>query len=301
MLFKTTPIIVALITAATKAAKVEISNTEVRHDVLGNIMDTHDGNIVQYEPNGLYWYYSMGYQDCVIEHGVIPPRECPGIYDAFGQCGFRTDHALRVYSSPDLASWTLESENALPDESRPYGIYFRPKVVYNKATDKYVLWINHLPDAATPLAAYHDTRYVVGMSDSKAGPFTVVREKAALSQSAPGDADILVTEDGKKAYIAYNGWYNDHTILVEELTDTFMDSRGAELASMPISPAKNEAPQMFYRNGWYYIMYGHTCCFCKEGAGAHVKVARNPLGPWIDTGVELNPEIDRHGYRLAPG
>lgn len=39
------------------------------------------------------------------------------------------------------------------------------------------------------------------------------------------------------------------------------------------------------------MLYGHTCCFCKEGAGAHVIVAENPLGPWTDTGVELNPQL----------
>ena len=45
-----------------RAELVSISNTECRSDVEGNLMDTHDGNIVQWDqPNGLYWYYSMGY------------------------------------------------------------------------------------------------------------------------------------------------------------------------------------------------------------------------------------------------
>ena len=43
------------------AESVIISNTDCRKDVDGNLMDTHDGNIVQWEENGLYWYYSMGY------------------------------------------------------------------------------------------------------------------------------------------------------------------------------------------------------------------------------------------------
>ena len=44
------------------AEKVSISNTECRRDAdTGELMDTHDGNIVQWEANGLYWYYSMGY------------------------------------------------------------------------------------------------------------------------------------------------------------------------------------------------------------------------------------------------
>jgi len=57
----------------TKAAKVSISNTEVRRDVTGVIMDTHDGNVVQFENGGLYWYYAMGYQNCEIEHSVMIP------------------------------------------------------------------------------------------------------------------------------------------------------------------------------------------------------------------------------------
>ena len=51
----------------------------------------------------------------------------------------------------------MEYEDAI--YARPYGIYFRPKVVYNKATQLYVLWVNHLPDAATPLQAYGEAGY----------------------------------------------------------------------------------------------------------------------------------------------
>ena len=227
------------------AYAVSISNTEVRYDINGTIMDTHDGNIIQYEENGLYWFYSMGYQDCTIEHGLIPPQECPGIYESFGACGFRTDHALRVYSSPDLEQWTLENENSLETETRPYGIYFRPKVVYNAKTDLYVLWINHLPDYPTPLKAYGYSNYVTATSSSPSGPFEVVNLAADLSEGAAGDAEIFVDENGVDAYIAYNGWYNNHTISVEKLNADFTNSLGAEYNSGPISPEHNEAPIMF--------------------------------------------------------
>ena len=90
-------------------ASVSISNTSCRSDINGDLMDTHDGNIVQWNKGGLYWFYSMGYTDCELEHGLMPPQECPGIYKPFwsGSCGFRTDHALRVYTSPNLLDWTL--------------------------------------------------------------------------------------------------------------------------------------------------------------------------------------------------
>ena len=186
-----------MVSAFSLAEKVSISNTECRKDVNGNLMDTHDGNIVQWEANGLYWYYSMGYQDCKIEHGLLPPQECPGIYKPFGHCGFRNDHAVRIYSSPNLRDWTLESENALDYTTRPQGIYFRPKVIYHAGNDEYILWINHLPHAFNPLLAYRKSGYVVATSKTPNGPFNVVTENANLSIEASGDADIFVHQNGK--------------------------------------------------------------------------------------------------------
>ena len=51
----------AAVAAVTIATQVSISNTECRTDINGSLMDTHDGNIVQWTHSGLYWYYSMGY------------------------------------------------------------------------------------------------------------------------------------------------------------------------------------------------------------------------------------------------
>ena len=175
--------------------------------------------------------------------------------------------------------------------SRPYGIYFRPKVVYNALTEKYVLWVNHLPDYNTPLAAYGYAGYSVFTSSTPNGPFETVIEAAALSEGAAGDADIFVDDNGTDAYIVYNGWYNDHTLSIEKLNESFTDSLGAQYNSGAVSENKQEAPAMFKRNGYYYLLYGHTCCFCKEGSGAHVRVASDPMGPWTDTGIELNPAI----------
>ena len=47
----------------------------------------------------LYYWYGMGYMNCTESTGIIPPFNCPGIYKSFGGCGFRTDHAVRFYSS----------------------------------------------------------------------------------------------------------------------------------------------------------------------------------------------------------
>ena len=67
----------------------------------------------------------MGYTNCTLETGLIPPQNCPGIYLEFGaHCGFRTDHAINLYTSPDLEHWTFVAD-IFPMEARPEGIYFR--------------------------------------------------------------------------------------------------------------------------------------------------------------------------------
>ena len=74
----------------------------------------------------LYHWYGMGYTNCSLETGIIPPQNCPGIYFEFGHCGFRTDHAVNLYTSPDLENWTF-IRDIFPKGARPDGIYFRYK------------------------------------------------------------------------------------------------------------------------------------------------------------------------------
>jgi hypothetical protein len=45
-----------------------------------------------------------------------------------------------------------------------------------------------------------------------------------------------------------------------------------------------EAPSLFFRNGLYYAVFGHCCCYCYQGSGAIVHTAPHPLGPWTAQG-----------------
>merc|ERR1719348_443070 len=265
-----------------------IDNTVPRVDVEGNLIDVHDGNILKHE--GLWYWWGMGYRDCLLETGLIPPRNCPGIYLEFGHCGFRTDHAINLYSSPDLEKWTFVSD-ILPQNVRPEGIYFRPKVLFNKNTQEWVLWVNHLPMAISPLVAYPNAGFLVATSSTPSGPYNVVTERARVQVSGGGDFAVMIDPNDPEdaAYIAYDAWGNNHAVLVEKLTPDYHDSLGAGATSEVISPIGNEAPILFERKGWYYLMYGHTCCFCELGSGAHLQVSQHPLGPWHDTGVDINP------------
>ena len=46
-----------------------VDNTQPRKDVLGQLMDVHDGNIIKV--GNLYHWYGMGYTNCTLETGTI--------------------------------------------------------------------------------------------------------------------------------------------------------------------------------------------------------------------------------------
>lgn len=293
---------------------VYIENTAERYDVDGRLMDVHDGNIAQWVAGGRYYWYGMGYRNCTLEWSPMPPQYCPGVWATFGGCGFRVDHTLSIYSSPDLVSWTYEGDG-LPEAARPSGIYFRPKVVFDPRTFEYVLWINYLKKSggswpmSTPLLSYMgNISYVVARASSPTGPFTVVNPWASVQVGGPGDNALLVVPDASApsqyaAYLAYDAWDNGHRVRVERLTDDWSDALPATAkgsTSGDLSEKDVEAPMLFERHGWYYLVYGNTCCFCAEGGGATVLVARHPLGPWSDTGVDLNPRSSPGCARRIP-
>ena len=75
-----------------------------RRHLSGRLLDAHDGNILFHD--GEYIWYAMGYTNCTLESSWMPPQYCPHLWAPFGGCGFRTDHRVGIYRSPDLVSWT---------------------------------------------------------------------------------------------------------------------------------------------------------------------------------------------------
>lgn len=96
---------------------------------------------------------------------------------------------LIVYSIP--RTWTRT-------RTRTQGIYFRPKVIYNAGTSKYVLWINRLAPAKNPLAAYPNATYLVATADHPAGSVTLHTRSTNL--------DVLEASDGVARHAIRCGW-----------------------------------------------------------------------------------------------
>jgi beta-xylosidase len=271
------------------AVSVTFSNVLPRLDVNGHPMDIHDGNVMQYNSSGLYYYYGIGYGEChcELDYG------CAGLF-LLGDCGFRTNHTINLYTSPDLSRWTFVRDILPWNEGRPVGIYYRPKVIYNRLTKLYVLWVNRVQRSG-PFGEpnFLDATYVVATSQTPDGQFTVVNTKVqTLEYGNPGDFALFVDDnDNEKstAYIAYNSFDNLHRIQIEQLTFNYTETLGKEATTGPLTPINNEAPILFKRYGYYYLLFGECCCLCRSGSNSRVFVSTHPLGPWNDTEYDIDP------------
>jgi hypothetical protein len=264
------------------AARVLISNVAPRTTVDGEILPVHDGGVYRYGAGAEagWYFYGMSYGLC---------REDPegGCADhSANACGFRDDHNVSIYRSPDLSqhSWTPVG-SALP-AGRPKAIYYRPKVLYNTRTKLYVLWVNWRE--CLPCSLY----YLTATSASPTGPFVMANSNVTTRYKDGGDFTVFADDDGV-GYLLYQSRASGHVASVERLSDDYTSSLGAvdpvKHSSGLFGPKGIEAPALFKRNGYYYASVGLDCCFCAAGSGVTFFTATKPLGPWT-----LHDQVGRY-------
>jgi len=222
---------------------IVIDDMEPRRDINDQIIDAHDGCLQFF--NGRYYLYGTVY----------------GETDGF------TNNSFHVYSSRDLQTWTLEGE--LLPKDRPNAIYYRPYVVFNPNTHKYVLWYNWYPDRYNWVG--HEG---VAIGDTPVGPFTITNSDVHLAYPNNGDGSLFVDDDGT-GYFIYTCIGENYTVHVEKLTEDFLHATGQ--TSQPLTDGV-EAPVLFRRGNLYYGLCGPRCAFCPEGSEVQVFTATSPLG-----------------------
>ena len=202
---------------------------------------------------------------------------------------YGTDHVVQAYETIDLMSWVYLGV-ALPLSARAPGIEFRPCVVFNAATQLYVMWYEdrhpytagsgsewkHARDQST------DSGYSIAVSTTPGGPFTTTHTNIAMPGSGRiGDFNIFVDDDGS-AYHVRTGF---------DVVKLNANYTGPETHVSAFStPKASEGPTMFKRNGTYYVTAGSGCCACIGGSSIYVLSAPKPSGPWTYRGdVGSNP------------
>nr|WP_298999887.1 family 43 glycosylhydrolase [uncultured Allomuricauda sp.] len=242
----------------TSAQKITMDNTMPRLDEKGQIVDAHDGRVIQFGDT-YYWYGT-----------------------AYGNTnGFTTQNQYRCYTSKDMMNWKYEGRLL---EAPPEGVYYRPHVIYNKRTKKYVLWYNWYPKL-------WEGQFGVAISDTPQGPFKIVNENVQMHNSkiGLGDFGLFVDDDGT-GYISYNTIQN-HQVSVEKLSNDYLSST---LENGGTISQHMEAGTMFKKDGNYYLLTDYTCCFCNYGSGARVYMSNNPL-----KGYRLTTNINRYPGKYA--
>lgn len=233
-------------------------------------MDAHDCSI-RVLPNGSYIMHT-------IEYGLCEAPTNYGCDQTPDHCGFRDTHNVTVWTTSNLSSGSWQYVGYAFDlNSRPAGLIFRPDAIYNPNTNQWVLWYNQ----ATP-----GNVYVSCVSSSPYGPFTNFTITNVTDSTYTG-GDFHLFTDGNDGYVIWTAMANipgeDHKIRINKLTPDFLGiTNDPPFVFNDAAPSTtfNEAPSIFQRNGVWYALFGHCCCFCYQGSGLFVHTAVSPLGPW---------------------
>ena len=231
--------------------------------------------------------------------------------------GNRVFDGIHVYTSPDLNDWSLRGIALAPDPDDPeglprkYPIGERAKVVYNRDTGKFVMWLR-----IAQRDPGYDTIAGVAVSDGPLGPFKLIRRfrpvKAeadmlpdeAHKQSEHGcavfDPNLFVDDDGR-AYLIH-GSEGLATLHIHELNDDYTDVKRPAVRGQTwnrvLPGMMREAPALFrWRDHVYMFSSG---CTGYEPNFLHVARAPHPLGPWEMLGDPCVGPGAETGYRSQP-
>lgn len=265
---------------------------EVWLDTDGHPINAHGGGVLFHQ--GVYYWYG---------EFKAGKTYLPDSNKSWG--GTRVDVVgVSCYSSTNLHDWKNEGLvlPAVADDPHhdlhPSKALERPKVIYNKGTRQFVMWL-HIDSAS-----YAAARSGVAVSDQPAGPFKylgsfrpnagVWPENATLADKESSatnvlardfkngqmarDMTVFVDDDGK-AYQFYSSEENP-TMHVSLLTDDYL--RPAGKYSRIFVGRSMEAPTVFKHAGKYYLIASGCTAWAPNAARS--AVADNLFGPWTELG-----------------
>ena len=266
----------------------EIVPGETWHDTDGHFINAHGGGILFH--NGAYYWYGEAKSGRTV---------LPDCNKSWG--GTRVDlTGVSCYCSTNLYDWKNKglvlraTPDDLENDLHPSKVLERPKVIYNRATREFVMWM-HIDSAD-----YTAARAGVAVSTNAVGPFQylgsfrpdaeVWPENATPSDRKPGssnalardfktgqmarDLTVFVDDDGK-AYLFYASEENA-TMHVSLLTDDYHHTAG-KYARIFVGRSM-EAPAVFKRAGKYYLIA--SGCTAWEPNAARLATAESIFGPW---------------------
>lgn len=195
--------------------------------------------------------------------------------------GRMASEGVNVYSSTDLYNWKHEAlalSPVLGDSTHDIAkgcIMERPKIIYNDASKKYVMWF-HLELRGK---GYNAARAGVAVSDKITGPYKFVhsfRPNGNMSR----DMTLFKDKDGQ-GYLIYSSRDN-YDLRIVKLSDDFLS---ASTDDKLLFSNHREAPAVFtYKDKYYLITSGCTGWNPNKAA---IHESASLWGPWKE--LPYNP------------
>lgn len=249
-------------TAACPSAKsgLELLHPPEWKDTNGDFIQAHGGGVLHHE--GVYYLYGEN------KNGPTIP----------GGCGARVDLiGINCYSSRDLIHWQNCGIVLSPQPDDPTHdlhtskIMERPKVVHNRSTGKFVMWL-HIDEWD-----YSAGKAGVAVSEHPTGPFQYL---GSMKPNGHDSRDLTVFQDDDgTAYLIHSAEMNATTVISELSPDYLTPSGRHERVFVDRSM---EAPAVFKHEGkYFFIASGCTGWAPNEARSA---VADHIWGPWKELG-----------------
>ncbi|MEV0253635.1 RICIN domain-containing protein [Streptomyces sp. NPDC050732] len=244
------------------AAPVTVTNGTQFTDTAGNGVHAHGGGVIKVGSH-YYWFGENRHAD-------------------------NTFKAVSVYRSADLKTWEFR-RNVLTQSSAPeLGVanIERPKVIYNKATRKFVMWM-HKENGKD----YHEARAAVAVSDTVDGDYTWKGSFRPPSGTTSRDQTLFQDDDGTAYQITATENNADLHIYRLDADYTGYD----ELVADPWPGQWREAPALFKRDGVYFMLTSGTSGWNPNQQ--KYATAESLTGPW--SGMKDTGNADGHGSQTT--
>jgi hypothetical protein len=153
--------------------------------------------------------------------------------------------AIPCYSSTNLATWTYVRESLIHQNSGdlgPHRIVERPKVLYNQATRKFVMYL-HIDDPT-----YAEAKVGVATSASVCGPYTYRGSFRPLGQQSR-DIGLFQDSDGTGYLLTED---RAHGLRIDQLSADYLSITRAVAVL-----GRFEAPAMTKVGSRYYLLGSH--------------------------------------------
>jgi len=254
-----------------------ITPGKVWNDTDGKPIQAHGGSILYHEDT--YYLYGENKEKTYAGSGIWH----------FG---------VRCYSSKDLYNWKDEGiilrpvEDDIMSPLHPKRIIDRPHILYNKFTEKFVMWVK-LVGSEKNIDDWSIQFMGIAVSDSIKGPFKLVKTTRPLGMEV-GDFDLYADPRDGKAYFIFGRVHTE--IVIADLTDDYMDvtSNYSSHFAQAGPPTAREAPAFFKKDSNYYMLTSGTTGYIPNPT--EVGVAELMHGPWKSLGEPCLNDVNKNSF-----